>query len=209
MGARSPSRVDLKILAATDKDPEKLLTMGMLREPLYHRFGRSIQVPPLRGRKEDIPLLIHYFLDKLAAEERSGARWVSHRAMQQLLNYDWPGNVRELEHTLETAASCSNREVLFSWDFELQHHHVRSAVAAGQEAAVLEQRSTVFPEGEKRVVVRHIHDIEKDKIIEALETTLGNATKAADLLGYSRNTILNKMDRYGIPRNYGDPQIPG
>jgi Nif-specific regulatory protein len=186
--------VDVKVIAATDQDLEQAIERGTFRKPLYFRFGQKLRLPPLRQRAEEIPLLAHYFLDKYARQSGSRARSISHRAIQQLMAYHWPGNVRELENNVASAVS-RNREVLFSWDFECQ----RSSDTAGWGRL----RDSA---GEaKQPVVRTMDEIEKQHILEALEATRGNITRSAELLGYkSRQTMLNKMARYGIPRNYGD-----
>jgi len=198
IGARAPVRVDVKVLAATDQDVEQARHEGTLREPFYFRFGQTIRLPPLCKRKEDIPLLTYYFLDKYARSLDSKTHSVSHRALECLLQYDWPGNVRELEHCIQNAVS-DNNEVVFSWDLP---SHI-SGTGAG---ATLPGKEEVPPaKSEDRVRVLTMEEIEKAKIMEVLEQAHGNITAAGDLLGYkSRQTMLNKMDKYGIPRNYGD-----
>jgi DNA-binding NtrC family response regulator len=205
IGTSTPVQVDMKVLAATDEDVERAVDDKSMRRPFYHRFGVRVHVPPLRERREDIPLLVYYFLDKYASKSGLRTRAISHRALRELLDCDWPGNVRQLEQVIQ-AGVAKNREILFSWDF--QEQLVRRTLKPPADNA--REPDTRPPEGSRPKPVeaaKSMNEVEKEKIKEALEVTQGNATRAAELLGYkSRQTILNKMDRYGIPRTYADPQ---
>ena len=204
--AKHPVQVNVKVIAATDKDLERLVDEGSVRRPFYFRFGLKIHVPSLRDRIEDIPLLVHYFLDRYAKTSGSRARTISHRALKQLMTYNWPGNVRQLAQLIQAVVALDH-EAVFSWDLDDQLQGVMrlptalrtppaSGSNSGEGGAPTRQRAL------------NMEDVEKEKIKEALEVSLGNATKASELLGYkSRQTILTKMDRYGIPRNYADPQL--
>jgi DNA-binding NtrC family response regulator len=200
--------VDVKVLAATDEDVEQAVEDGSMRRPFYHRFGMKIYLPPLRERREDIPLLVYYFLDKYAKKLTSRTRAISHRALRELLDHDWPGNVRQLEQTIQ-AGVAKNQEILFSWDFQEQLGPVTSKSKV-ETTDDLTSRQGQPNTAMKVAGPKSMDEVEKEKIKEALEVTQGNVTRAAKLLGYrSRQTILNKMDRYGIPRNYADPQAIG
>lgn len=202
-GAPSPVRVNTRVVAATDQNLEEAVKEGRMRTPFYYRFGIRVHVPPLRYRKEDIPLLVFYFLDKYAKRLSSRARTVSHRALRQLLEYDWPGNVRQLEHLIH-AAVAKDQEVLFSWDLGGQVDELPKTDR--EHALKVAERETAT--GSR--LPKSMGETEKEKIKEALEVTHGNVTRAAQLLGYkSRQTMLNKMDRYEIARDYADPKIPG
>jgi DNA-binding NtrC family response regulator len=206
IGMSAAIQVDVKVLGATDEDLERAVHEGSVRGPFYYRFGMSIHLPPLRERKEDIPLLAYYFLDKYAKKYGSRTRIISHRALHQLFQYDWPGNVRELEHAVEAGVS-NNREVLFSWDFRdlVGHAASRREDQPVTHLSIEGAEDSIRPK--QPSATKSMDEIEKEKIKEALEVTQGNVTRAAQLLGYrSRQTILNKMDRYSIPRNYADPQ---
>jgi DNA-binding NtrC family response regulator len=207
-GAKHPVQVNVKVIAATDKDVERMVEEGSLRQPFYFRFGMKIHVPPLRDRREDIPLLVYYFLDKYAKARGSRARTISHRALKQLMNHDWPGNVRQLEQLIKTAVE-QDHDAVFSWDFEDQLQTALRVPVAPRGRPTSDSDSGEA-EAQTKARVLNMEDVEQEKIKEALEVTLGNVTKAAELLGYkSRQTILTKMDKYGIPRNYADPQMPG
>jgi len=206
IGAQAPVVVNVSVIAATDEDIESAVEDGSVRKPFYFRFGAKIHVPPLRERREDIPLLTYFFLDKYAKSLGSRARTISHRGMRTLVEYSWPGNIRELEHVIQGAVA-KNQEVIFSWDLE-EHFREATTPSTRKAPAVVgaahSQNSRAAASSPKRM-----EEVEKEQIEEALEVTLGNKTKAAELLGYkSRQTILTKMDRYGIPRNYAAPQMP-
>jgi len=200
--ARLPKLVKVKVVAATDHDLEEAVVRGSFRKPLYYRFGAMIRLAPLRDRPADIPLLLHYFLDRCAVRIKTKCRSLSHRALQHLVEYSWPGNVRELENCIQDAVSRDrDREVLLSWDFPvLGKQKPRPEEEAGEGRSA----TPAPPAGAK--TPRTMKEVEREQILEALESTKGNITQAQQLLGYkSRQGMLNRMDRYGIPRNYGDP----
>ena len=198
IGARSPLHISVKVVAATDEDPEKALKSGWLRAPFLYRFGATIHVPPLRARTDDIPLLAFYFLDKYASALGSRTRSISHRALRLLVETDWPGNVRQLEQQIQLAVA-RDQEVLFSWDFGTPTHPVGPKPRSGLYNPILVDE----PREMTSDTPKTMDEVEKEYIKEVLEAAKGNLTKSAHLLGYrSRQTLLNKMDRYRIPRSY-------
>ena len=191
-------------MAATDEDPQKALKSGWFRAPFLYRFGVTIYVPPLRARTDDIPLLAFYFLDRYASARRSRARSISHRALRHLVESDWPGNVRQLEQQIQLAVA-RDQEVLFSWDFGTPTHPVGPEPGRGPYNPILGDE----PQEMTTDTPKTMDEVEKSYIKEVLEAAKGNLTKSAHLLGYrSRQTLLNKMDRYRIPRNYADRMKP-
>jgi DNA-binding NtrC family response regulator/pSer/pThr/pTyr-binding forkhead associated (FHA) protein len=203
IGAKRPTQVAVKVIAATDEDPYAKNKETWCRAPFLYRFGLTIRVPSLRSRKGDIPLLAFYFLDKYAQATGSKSRSISHRAVRDLVDYDWPGNVRQLEQEIHSGV-VRNNEVLFTWDFNLAGTDSRSE----NETHCIEggplRKSRVTDKG----IPRTMEQVEKEYIKEVLEVTQGNITQAARLLGYkSRQTILNKMDRYAIERHYVDSSV--
>jgi DNA-binding NtrC family response regulator len=203
IGARSPVYVSLQVVAATDEDLRGAVNTGLMRKPFYFRFAKRITLPPLRERKEDIPLLACYFVDKYANETGANARGLSHSAVLALLAYDWPGNVRELENAIRLSVS-KGRAVILTTDLPKEIQHAAGSAGSGTAEAsddAVATQSSVAPKP-----VSRMGEIEKVTIMEALRSTGGNITAAGELLGFkSRQTMLNKMDRHGIPRNYGDP----
>ena len=201
IGARVPKPVNVKILAATDCDVEKAIDEGLLRKAFYFRFGQVIRVPALRERRDDIPLLAYYFLDNLEDHPRVGTRCISHRAMEALLQYDWPGNVRELQSCIAGGVRSGN-EIIFTWnlpDYIQQHRRA--------EDKAHRSPNRVTPISDRKARSQTLEELEREKILETLEATHGNKTQSAQLLGITRMTVLSKMDRYGIPRNYGEIAI--
>jgi DNA-binding NtrC family response regulator len=196
--------VSVKVVAATDEDPEKALKAGWFRAPFLYRFGATIHVPPLRARRDDIPLLAFYFLDRYASALGSRTRSISHRALRLLVESDWPGNVRQLEHQIQLAVA-RDRDVLFSWDFDTPNRSVGPEPGSGLYNPILGDE----PKEMTSDTPKTMDEVEKDYIKEVLEAAKGNLTKSAHLLGYkSRQTLLNKMDRYRIPRNYAARMKP-
>jgi DNA-binding NtrC family response regulator len=196
--------VNAQVIAATDHLLEQCVSDGSFRAPLYYRFGKQIRVPALRERIEDIFLLTFYFLDRYAYRLGSPVRTISHKALNSIRNYAWPGNVRELENCIKTAvAKVRDRAIVLSFDLPetieaTSHNRVNAKGRDAREADNTE-------DGPQPMAV-----VEKAKIMEALDSVAGNVTLAARLLGYrSRQTMLNKMDRYRIPRNFGDPDRAG
>jgi DNA-binding NtrC family response regulator/pSer/pThr/pTyr-binding forkhead associated (FHA) protein len=188
LGAGRPTKVDVRVIAATDKDLDQARARGTFSDALYHRLNRfRIYLPPLRERKEDIPLLSYYFLDLYAKKYGKNTKTISHTAIQYLRQYEWPGNIRELEGYISTAVS-TGKDVLFSWDFPPAIQQVVEEQGGAKET----------PAG--------MEEVEKKQILEVLAYTKGNKKRAYTVLGWSHHTLRYKMDKYGIPRNYGSPR---
>lgn len=189
LGSERSISVDVRVIAATSLDLKKAIDKGDFALDLYRRLASQIviDIPPLRDRREDIPLLAHYYLDKYSKGYGRRTRWISRTAMQGLLGYNWPGNVGELQDRVKALVSAG-KEVLFSWDLPPEI----------QQAGLKESETKKQP--------KTMAQVEKEHIMEVLEFTRGNKTQACKILEVVRMTLLNKMDEYGIPRNYGEPQ---
>lgn len=188
VGAISPIRLDVRIVAASNKDLGQAVEEKTFRDDLFYRLNVfPIRVPPLRERKEDIPLLVEYFIVKYGREMKSGVKKISREALDLLMAYRWKGNVRELENTIERAV------ILCDGDTITPEHLVPGA-----------ETSPAFPEfsvmsGTLEHVAKEASRIaETRRIVSALQETRGNKSKAAELLQVSYKTLLTKIKEYRI-----------
>ena len=181
LGSSTAIPVDVRIIAATNRDLKQALDEGVLREDLYYRLNVILlQVPPLRERMDDVPILAMHFLRKYTAREGSAMSAVSDEAMNVLLGYSWPGNVRELENAIERAVVLGQGERLRAQDLPPQ----------------VDRRA----EDQHPLVPAHLtlEEMEKLAIVQALRLTGGNKSEAAERLGIHRTSLYDKMRRYGI-----------
>jgi transcriptional regulator with PAS, ATPase and Fis domain len=185
VGGGKNIQVDVRLISATNKNLEEMMARGGFRSDLYYRINVvPLTIPPLRQRKEDIPLLVQHFLEKHAGP---GQKRIVPEAMDVLAAYDWPGNVRELENIIERVVVLSCADQILPNDLPPS---LKSTSKVEQiKQGVLDGRIS-FEDAER--------DFEKDIILEALKKTSYVQTKAADLLGISRRILKYKMDKYGI-----------
>jgi DNA-binding NtrC family response regulator len=185
LGGTRTLKVDVRLIAATNKDLRAALEQGTFREDLYYRLNVvPIDIPPLREHKEDIPELVDYFLLRFARENGGPVRSITPAAMKSLMDYHWPGNVRQLENTIERAVALSPNPVIDAGDVSLDSGATRSASA---------NASPVLPEGVT------LEQWEDEIIREALRRANGNKSQAARLLGLSRNALRYRLSRMGVP----------
>ncbi|MBW1722698.1 MAG: sigma-54-dependent Fis family transcriptional regulator [Deltaproteobacteria bacterium] len=178
IGDRHPIDVDFRLISATRRNLEKAVAQGNFREDFYYRINViMIRVPPLRERKEDIPLLVQHFLQKYSRETAKRVDHIDREAMEILKRYDWPGNVRELENAIERAVVLSKSRTLGSESF--------SFLAAPQPLEV------------KR---RSLREVERRYIEKVLEECGWNVTRAAEVLDINRVTLHKMIKRYGLQR---------
>jgi transcriptional regulator with PAS, ATPase and Fis domain len=189
VGSR-PVPVDIRIVTATNSDLQRRMEEGRFRRDLYYRVaGYVLDVPPLRRRKEDIPVLVEGFVRHFAQETGKSIRGVTVRALRAVVEYDWPGNVRELEHEVRRIVYlCPDGGAIDS--LMLSPHVV--APPATRAAAETE------PSDGSLSLEEHTAALETRLIREALARARGNRTQAAKLLGISRNGLAIKMERLGI-----------
>jgi transcriptional regulator with PAS, ATPase and Fis domain len=182
-----PTRVDIRVVAATNSDLFRRMEEGGFRRDLYYRVaGYALRVPALRERREDIPGLVEAFVRTFSREARRSVRGITVRALRALVDYPWPGNVRELEHEARRLVSlCPDGQPLESGMLSPQIL-APPAAAAGEEA----------PLGLS--LEANVERLERRLIREALERARGNRSEAARLLGVSRNGLALKMTRLGI-----------
>jgi DNA-binding NtrC family response regulator len=174
---------DVRVIAATNKDLESAMRAGTFREDLYYRLNVvTIQIPPLRDRREDIPLLLDHFLRKFAEKNRRNVTGLTAAARDALLKYEYPGNVRELENIAERAVLLCRGQVI---DLE----DLPATVRPGQRSA-----ADPLPKDLPGVLA----EIERQAIQSALERTGGIQTQAAEALGISERVLRYKMKKYGL-----------
>ena len=188
IGGAKTIKVDTRLISATNKHLERALAEGRLREDFYYRINIiPIVIPPLRERKEDIPLLVTHFIGKLNEREGTQIRGVSEEALEMLMNHYWPGNVRELENIMERMVALADGEVITTTQLP---PHIRDANKTGVLKGQILNGTITFPEAGEQ--------FEKSVIVDALEKANYVQTKAAELLGISRRILKYKMDKFGI-----------
>ena len=175
LGAKESLPLDIRVIGATDQDVIGKMRDNAFRRPLYERFVHRLNVPPLRERIHEIPLLAYYFLDRTSGDVSA----ISRDALQCLRTYDWPGNVRELKHIIKVA-STGKKGFIFSWDLP---DKIRLAKKIQQ---VVQRKDKTLKE------------MERDRIVEVLEETRGSVGEAIRILGISRATLYNKVKEYGL-----------
>ncbi len=187
VGSEETIRVDVRIMAATNKNLSELVQQGKFREDLYYRLHIiPIYLPPLREKNEDIPLLVNHFLNKLTNELNKPAKQISDSAMQKLLSYHWPGNIRELENVLERAVVLCDREFIDIKDLPL----LNSATSEKLPSDVLDRFRLNLNDT--------LATIEKQLIERAMNETAGNKSQAAKLLGIQTSLLYYKLEKFGI-----------
>lgn len=188
LGGVDTIKVDARIIAATNVDLKGLVEQGTFREDLFYRLNViSVQLPPLRERKEDIPLLVDHFLKKFSQENNKTFGPVSPEIMRLLVQYDWPGNVRELENVVERAVVLSTSGVLSG---ELISREVKPAPTI--------PRTNGMPDMDGKPLFEILDAFERDVILRMLESVNWSQTEAAERFGLPLSTLNSKVKRLGI-----------
>jgi two-component system response regulator AtoC len=181
LGGNDDIPVNARIISATNRDIENMVREGQFREDLYYRLNVfRLAIPPLRERREDIPLLAEYLLKKLSFRMGRPLPALTQAAAEKLREYPFPGNVRELENVLERALIYREEGAITPRDIEL--HRPGPGGLPGESPSALPS----------------LENIEREAIRKALDRTKGNRTRAAAELGVSRKTIINKIKAYGL-----------
>jgi two-component system response regulator HydG len=178
VGSTEEIEVDFRLVSATRRNLKEEISRGRFREDFYYRVNViTIEVPPLRNRKEDIPLLVDHFLSKYSQETTKQVDSINNDALNMLMSYDWPGNVRELENAVERAVVLSRKRRLDRSDFSFLQGH------SGTERTD-----------------RSLHELEQRHIRQVLEECDWNVTQAAKILDINRVTLHRKINRYNLNR---------
>ena len=187
LGSVESIEVNVRVVAATNKDLEEAVRRGEFREDLYYRLNVfGIYLPPLRDRKTDIPLLADHFVEKYAADQGKDVRRIATSAIDLLMSYHWPGNVRELEN-------CIERAVLVCEGGAVHAHHLPPSLQTAEVSGTLPRQSL------KDALAAH----EKDLVLDALKSARGNRARAARLLDTTERIIGYAVRKHGIdPRRF-------
>jgi Nif-specific regulatory protein len=182
LGSTETIKVNVRLVAATNKDMERAVAAGTFREDLYYRLNVfTIFVPPLRERKADLLLLVDHFLERFSREHRKSIKRISTPAIDMLMSYHWPGNVRELENTLERAVLMCDSQVIHG-------HHLPPSLQTAEASGTITRVS----------LSDAVAGFEKDLIQDALKSTRGNRAKAARLLDTTERVLNYKVRKYGV-----------
>ena len=205
VGGNQTLHADVRIIAATNREPERQVAAKKFREDLFYRLNVvRIHLPALRDRREDIPVLVDYFLQKLGKSVPSSARGkkIAGPALKLLANAGWPGNVRELENAIERAAVVARGDTLTVEDLPAEIRDPRTPAAAPEDvnAAIDAAVRPLFALARKDTKLKVLPAVERALIIRALEETAGNQVQTAKLLGITRATLRKRIEKFGIAR---------
>ena len=195
VGGTVPIKVDVRVIAATNKNLAEEVVRGNFREDLFYRLNViTIHLPPLRERKEDIPLLVEHFLEKYRFSPDSPPSRISEDALKKLIAYDWPGNVRQLENTIQRAVVMARGGVITTDHLSIDELPERKFVDVQQKVR-------------DRVPLKQVlAEVEKQMILEAMHQAKGNRSKAANILGIYRRLLYAKLREYGIADGNSDEE---
>jgi DNA-binding NtrC family response regulator len=189
IGGTEEADVDVRVIAASNRPPQEAVAEDLLREDLFYRLSvLSVELPPLRDRRDDIPVLVEHFIEKFNKRKGRKIEGIDAKALELMQRYSWPGNVRELENCIESIFALGRETVISEED--LPPHVASGSGSAARAAAGLL--------GEDEVI--SLAEMEKIMLERALRMTKGNKSKAATVLGISRKRLYNMLDRYGIER---------
>jgi len=205
VGGNQPIQVNVRVIAATNKPLEAAVAARQFREDLFYRLNVvRIHIPPLRDRRDDIPLLVNYFLEKIAREQQHPPKSIAANVIKSLEKYHWPGNVRELENALRRAHVMAKSDAILAGDLppEIVGSGAPAAGAAG-EAAGADTASLarqLFQWARRDPKLKVIPAVERELVIQALKETQNNQVHAARLLGITRATLRKRIEKFGILR---------
>ena len=214
VGSSQTLHADVRVIAATNKPLEQLVAEKQFREDLYYRLNVvRVHLPPLRERRDDIPVLTDYFLQRLRKAGKSRIRGVAPDTLRALENHTWPGNVRELENVVHRAAIMAKGDYVLPTDLPtevLQAPFAKAAepgatapstpVTVTPETAIHEAARVLFENAKRQTQLKIIPWVERELIRRALTETDGNQVQAAKLLGITRATLRKRMEKFSIKK---------
>jgi two-component system nitrogen regulation response regulator GlnG len=213
VGGNRPIQVDVRVLAATNKPLEQAVAARQFREDLYYRLNVvRIHLPPLRDRREDIPLLVNYFLKKLAREGGHPPRAIAPAALRAMQKYHWPGNVRELENVIRRAHVLAKGDAILPGDLPPEitgephpatgpaHAPLSASASTAAPADVAALARQLFEWARRNPQFKIIPAVERELVVEALKACQNNQVQAAKLLGITRATLRKRIEKFGIQR---------
>jgi two-component system nitrogen regulation response regulator GlnG len=210
VGGNSPLKVDVRVIAATNKPLEAAVAARQFREDLFYRLNVvRIHLPPLRDRRDDIPLLVNYFLKKIAREQNRQPKSIATAAVKLFEKYHWPGNVRELENAIRRAHVLAKSDAILPGDLPPEISGAATGVAAppaaiatgdaaAGDAATLARQ--LFQIAKRDPKLKIIPAVERELVIQALIETANNQVHAAKILGITRATLRKRIEKFGIQR---------
>jgi len=211
VGGNQPIRVDVRVIAATNKALEQAVAAKQFREDLFYRLNVvRIHIPPLRDRREDIPLLVNYFLEKIAREQQRRPKSIAASVIRTLEKYHWPGNVRELENAIRRAYVMAKGDAILQSDLppEISGQSASGAplpptLGTASDEAVTDAAAMarqLFQWAKRDPKLKVIPTVERELVIQALKETNNNQVHAAKLLGITRATLRKRIEKFGIQR---------
>jgi two-component system nitrogen regulation response regulator GlnG len=212
VGGNQPIKVDVRVIAATNRPLEQAVAKGQFREDLFYRLNVvRVQVPPLRERREDIRLLVNYFLKKFAKDQQHAPKSVGPGVIKALEKYHWPGNVRELENVFRRALVVAKGDAILISDLPAEVTGERGGASGSMspltatsgeggsgDVAVLARQ--LFHWARKDPKLKIIPAVERQLVIQALKEASGNQLHAAQLLGITRATLRKRVEKFGIQK---------
>jgi two-component system nitrogen regulation response regulator GlnG len=212
VGGNAAIKADVRIIAATNKPLEEAVAARQFREDLFYRLNVvRIHIPPLRERREDVRLLVNYFLKKFSRDQQTPPKSISTGVLKALEQYHWPGNVRELENVIRRALVVAKGDAILLSDLapEIVNQGASTGMAtasggatAGAEGVtdVVALARRLFQWARKDVRLKIIPAVERELVIQALKETSGNQVQAAKMLGITRATLRKRIEKFGIQR---------
>jgi nitrogen regulation protein NR(I) len=209
VGGNQPIQVDVRVIAATNKNLEQAVAARQFREDLFYRLNVvRIHIPPLRERRDDVPLLVNYFLEKIAREQQRAPKSVAAGVIRTLAKYHWPGNVRELENALRRAHVLAKSDAILPADLPPEISGQAGGAPSSTPAVVGDAATTdaaalarhLFQWARRDPKLKIIPAVERELVVQALKETGDNQIQAAKLLGITRATLRKRIEKFGILR---------